>query len=425
MSKQQRSYLGLRGGGLNLAQLFLVVAPAFVLFGYNQACPGGLLSLEDWTHTFPQIATTGPNGSPGKSTLQGFVVAIFALGALFGALSCSWSADRLGRRKTIFLGAVLTLVGEILQCAAFSLAQFVVGRVVLGAGIGMLSAVVPVWQSECSPAKHRGKHVILDGTFISAGFAITSWVNLGFFQIKTGSVPWRLPLAIPIAFSIVAMAAIFFLPESPRWLVRVNRVEEARRTLSALRDTDVDSSDVKREIDGIELSLEETSNNAASMRDIFTMGEDKLFFRFMLCIVLQFFQQMSGGNLISVYSTVIFQENLQLSSQVARILSGGALTWKLLCCAVAFFTVDRFGRRILIMVSGTGMALCMLCLAVATSFPHDNKSASIASVFFIFLFNFFIVLGFLGANWLYATEVAPIRLRIAMASISTANNWLW
>lgn len=134
---------------------------------------------------------------------------------------------------------------------------------------------------------------------------------------------------------------------------------------------------------------------------------------------------MSGGNLISVYSTIIFQNGLGLDGQTARILSGGTLTWKFLSCFVSYFTIDRFGRRKALIVSGTGMATCMLGLAVATSFPTSNYAAQIVSVLFIFLFNFFIPIGFLGANFLYCTEVAPLRLRVAMSSISTANHWLW
>lgn len=114
-----------------------------------------------------------------------------------------------------------------------------------------------------------------------------------------------------------------------------------------------------------------------------------------------------------------------MNSETSRILSGGALTWKFLSCFVAFFTIDRFGRRKLFMFSGAGMASCMLALAVASSFPKDNRSAQIASAFFVFLFNFFIPIGFLGANFLYCTEVAPTRLRVPMAGISTANHWLW
>jgi MFS family permease len=114
-----------------------------------------------------------------------------------------------------------------------------------------------------------------------------------------------------------------------------------------------------------------------------------------------------------------------MDSETSRALSGGALTWKFLSCFVAFFTIDRFGRRKLFMFSGAGMALCMLALAVASSFPKSNKAAQIVSALFVFLFNFFIPIGFLGANFLYCTEVAPTRLRVPMAGISTANHWLW
>jgi len=140
----------MKGKALQTAQLLLVVLPAFVLFGYNQSGIGGLLSLEDWNAKFPLIDVKHATGSEKdtKSTIQGTVVATFTLGALLGALSCSKLGDILGRRKTIFIGAIFTLIGEILECTSFHIAQFIVGRTILGYGIGMLSATVPVWQSE-------------------------------------------------------------------------------------------------------------------------------------------------------------------------------------------------------------------------------------------------------------------------------------
>ncbi|KAH9863019.1 hypothetical protein IAQ61_009294 [Plenodomus lingam] len=417
----------MQGKTLQIAQLLLVVLPAFVLFGYNQSGVGGLLSLRDWNDHFPSINTIDATGAEksAKSTKQGAVVATFTIGALFGALSCSWIGDILGRRKVIFGAAVLTLVGEILQCTSFQLAQFVVGRFILGWGVGALSATVPVWQSECSSSANRGKHVVLDGCFISLGYLLEAWINLGFFEQDNKPLQWRIPLAIPTLISLIPMAAVFSIPESPRWLVRKGRVEEARASLSAFKGVPMDDANVDTEISGIELALEETGRSAAKMSDIFTMGKDKLFYRFSLCIFLQFLQQMCGSNLISTYSTIIFQQGLGMSSETSRILSGGALTWKFLSCFVAFFTIDRFGRRKLFMFSGAGMASCMLALAVSSSFPTANHSAQIASALFVFLFNFFIPIGFLGANFLYCTEVAPTRLRVPMAGISTANHWLW
>jgi len=418
--------MGIQGKTMPTAQLLLVVLPAFVLFGYNQSGVGGLLSLPDWNAHFPTIDTVDAHGAEKshKSTVQGAVVATFTIGALLGALSCSWVGDVLGRRKVIFGAAVMTLVGEVLQCSSFHLAQFVVGRFILGGGVGALSATVPVWQAECSSSAHRGKHVVLDGCFISLGYLLEAWINLGFFEQHNKPLQWRLPLAIPTLISLVPLAAVFSIPESPRWLVNKGRVEEARASLCAFKGLPLDDATVGAEIHGIELALEETGRSAAKMSDIFTMGKDRLFYRFSLCIFLQFLQQMCGSNLISTYSTIIFQQGLGMSSEMSRILSGGALTWKFLSCFVAFFTIDRFGRRKLFMFSGMGMASCMLALAVASSYPKDNRPAQIGSALFVFLFNFFIPIGFLGANFLYCTEVAPTRLRVPMAGISTANHWV-
>lgn len=114
-----------------------------------------------------------------------------------------------------------------------------------------------------------------------------------------------------------------------------------------------------------------------------------------------------------------------MNSQEARALTGGALTWKFLSSFIAFFTIDRLGRRAVFMISGAGMSCCMVALAVATSFSTEDRAAQIAAGVFIYLFNTFVPIGFLGANFLYCTEVAPIRLRMRMSSISTANHWLW
>ena len=159
----------LRGHKLSVAQIALIVAPSFILFGYNQAGVGGLLSLPNWTKTFPEIDTTNTKGKvkSHNATIQGVVVATFVLGALTGALSCMHIGNILGRRKNIFLGATLTLIGEILCSSSFGLAQFIVGRTIIGLGIGILSATVPVWQAECSSAANRGKHVVLDGLFMT------------------------------------------------------------------------------------------------------------------------------------------------------------------------------------------------------------------------------------------------------------------
>ncbi|PYH98708.1 sugar transporter [Aspergillus ellipticus CBS 707.79] len=416
----------MQGQALRYAQIFLVACPAFILFGYNQSGVGGLDDFPSWVKVFPEIDTIHTTGvqKSHNATVQGAVVASYTIGALFGSLICMIIGDILGRRRTIFSGATIALIGQALECTAYSLAQFVVGRVVLGFGVGMLSATVPVWQSECAPAAQRGRNVVLTGMFIAFGFALTQWVNFGFYQIEYSAAAWRGSLAIPALFSFVIMGSIFFLPESPRWLVMKNRSDLAQSTLAALRGQGMDSLEIVAELRAYEISLEESSNNDLKLRDIFTMGEEKLFYRFLLCFTLQFFQQMSGGTLISVYIPMIFETDLGLGASLSKILAACALTWKFLSCFVGFAIIDRMGRRTAFMVSGGGMALCMVALAVSNSFSN-NHTASIISALFIFIYNFFLPIGFLGANFLYPAEVAPARLRVAMQAVSIANQWLW
>lgn len=411
----------------HLWQTTFVVFPCFFLFGYNQVVVGALVSFDAFTKLFPDIDTVHATGAleSHRSLIQGVYVSSFTLGCAVGALSCSFIGDRLGRRKTICIGAVLTLVGEALSCTSFDLPQLFIGRILTGMGVGIFSSMVPVWQSESSQAVNRGRHVVVDGIFISSGYAVCYWINFGFSRIQEHDVSWRVPLAIPGAFSIILCSSIFFFPESPRWLVKVGRVEEATSELARIKRVDRDADEITSEITAIEVSLESTTSKASSFGDIFTMKDGKLFYRLMLCIGLQFWLQMTGAQVISTYSTTIFQQNLNLSDAGTRILAACAMTWKFLASFISLFTIDRFGRRVLFLICGTGLTICMACMAITSSFSGSNKGAAIASSFFIFLFNFFYPFGLLGPIYLYCTEVAPSRLRVIITSISTTNNWLW
>lgn len=293
-----------------MAQVILVVAPAFIIFGYNQAGAGPLASLQSWVKVFPQIDAVNTHGAvkAKNSTGKGAVIAAFQIGALIGALSCTFISERLGRRKAIFCGAILTIIGQLLQTSAFSLVQFTVGRIILSMGVGQFSVAVPVWQSECSAAKNRGQHVIADGIFMCLGYALCNWIDFGFSRLPhqtTGQ--WRRPLAISFFPSLVILASVFVMPEPPRWLVRANQVEEASASLAAYKGVAPDDEAIKAEIAGIELSLEATTKSKGAIREMFSKNDDeRLLYRFGLCILLQFFQQMCGGNLISVYASTIF-----------------------------------------------------------------------------------------------------------------------
>ncbi|GAD98078.1 hypothetical protein PVAR5_6766 [Paecilomyces variotii No. 5] len=413
---------------LSYAQILLITAPSFILYGYNQAGLSALLTLPDVVSLFPEIDTIHTSGADKahKSTIQGLVNGCLQLGALTGALSCSVFGDRFGRRRTIFLGGLLSGIGHILQCTAFYLPQFIIGRFILGLGVGQVNVIVPVWQAECSSASRRGRQVITAGIFICVGFALTSWINFGFTFVSSLPLQWRIPLAIPTACSIIICFSIFSLPESPRWLVQKSRVIEATETLAWLNGIDSNNEFILNEISRIESALATSAATRISLREIFRgKDEGRYALRFGLCLLIQTLQQLVGGGVVSNYTTIIFENNLHLTGRIPSIVAAGSLTWKFICSFMAYAAVDRFGRRMIFLISGTGMSLCMIVMAISTSFPASNHQASIVAAVFIFVFNFCYPIGFLGGNFLYCTEVAPPQLRAVMSSVSTANHWMW
>ncbi|KAL9054988.1 MAG: hypothetical protein Q9162_003843 [Coniocarpon cinnabarinum] len=417
------SYLfGLRGKSLEWGLVWAVIFPAYTLFGWNNGIAGSLLDLESWVATFPRIDTLNTSGSQKQTNaqIQGTVVAMYTLGAFFGSLSCIFISDPLGRRKTMAVGISVMIVGVILQTASYSLAQLIVGRLVTGLGFGALSATAPNWQSECSTAEHRGSAVIVESLFISLGLALQAWVSFG-VGFAEGSVTWRFPLSMSIFWGILVLAALRFVPESPRWLVKKGRISDARDVLAAITDADQHSEEVTFAVAEIEETLRVSGEGKFS--DIFKMGELRMFNRVCLASFAGFSQQMCGINAIAYFQTSIFQQYLHFEPIDARILAASVFTWQTLCSPIGILTVDRFGRRKLMLFSALGMGCCMAIVAGASS-ATGNRSAVAAAGAFIFLFSTFFPVGFLGLSFLYASEISPLNVRVYITSVSTGTVWM-
>jgi sugar porter (SP) family MFS transporter len=350
------------------------------------------------------------------------VIALYTIGGMFGSLSCIMLGDILGRRRAIFLSSGVSIIGAVLMASSFSLIQFIIARLILGLGTGGYVATVPVWQSELSQPKHRGAHVVTDGLFIGAGITLSLWIDFGCYFIEGDSVAWRFPLAFQIVLSLLVMAFLFTLPESPRWLVKTDQVEKARHILAALSDVDADSAVVTNDIEGIQVSL--ALSGSGSWGDMFRMTEQRLFHRTMLAVGVQMFQQICGINLITFYATTIFQQYLGMDSTKSRILAASMSLMQILGGFLAFFTIDRFGRRNLMLVSSIMMAISLAILA-GTTVDVANDRALVAGVIFLFVFNFIFTVGYAGLTFLYATEVAPLQLRAAISGVSTAAVWIF
>jgi sugar porter (SP) family MFS transporter len=346
---------------------------------------------------------------------------MYTLGCFFGALNCIWIGDKLGRKKMIMVGAFINIIGAILQSTSFSLAQLIIGRLVSGFGFGALTATAPNWQSECSRANHRGSVVLLEGLFISLGLAIAAWINYGMSH-TTGGVTFRFPLALSALWSILVIAMVPNMPESPRWLIKHDRVAEAREVLAALADLPENSQQIDSDVSEIEESLLITGKG--NFKDIFRPSEQRLFHRACLAAAGQMFQQMSGINALAFYQNTIFEQDLGLSSEISRILGACVFTFQTLCSPIGVLTVDRLGRRKLMMFAAFGMGSCMAIVA-GTSSQSQNTSCVIVAAVFIFMFSFFFPTGFLGLTFLYASEISPLSVRVPITSISTGSAWLF
>ena len=296
-------FLGLRGSRLNWVALIGVTMPAIMTFGYHTSLLGGVLTLNSFDRQFPEIDVTDVHADPEvirrKSTIQGTVVGLFAVGGLFGALFCIGLGDIFGRRRVIMVASMVQLVGAVLMSSAFDFAQLVVSRVIVGLGTGGLLATVPIWQSEISTAGNRGSHVATTGAFAGVGATLTLFVDLG-MSFAPGSIAWRLPFAFPILLLLSVMGFIALLPESPRWLLRQGRAAEAREILAALEDVSTNSPKVQTEIEEVQLSLTLVGNG--SLSQIFRTGPQRVFHRTMLSIVTMIFVQLTGVAVITFYS---------------------------------------------------------------------------------------------------------------------------
>ncbi|KAG7421215.1 Sugar transporter STL1 [Fusarium oxysporum f. sp. rapae] len=377
----------------------LTVSASIYRFGYNNSIAGGFLSLPSWVETFPVLDTVHTKGATKNhnSTLQ------------------------VGRKKTIIFGAAINTIGAALQASSYSLPQLVVGRLVSGYGFGHITATAPNWQAECSGAAHRGAAVMLEGLFISLDLAIGGWTNLG-MSFHHGSVTFRFPMAISGVFSVIIILTTPLLPESPRWLTKKGRVDRAREVLADLTETDANSVEVREAIREIETSL--ALAGEAKLKDIFTNGPLRLFHRMCLACAAQCFQQMSGINALAFYQAKIFEDYLKQTPRAAKIIAASVFTWQTICSPIGVLTVDRFGRRKLMMVSSLGMGVCMAVVAGGSSQPGNATSVGVAAAF-IFLFSLFFPTGFLGLTFLYAAEISPLSHRVPITAISTAIAWLF
>jgi hypothetical protein len=220
-------------------------------------------------------------------------------------------------------------------------------------------------------------------------------------------------------FAFIIMAFVLQLPESPRWLILKGKEDEARSVLGALSDLPPDDRYIAMEFTAIKDTVLEMQQGG--FKDLFTMDEDRHLHRVVLAYVNQVFQQISGINLITYYAAAIYENEIGLTPFISRILAACNGTEYFLASWIAVFIVEKVGRRKLMLFGAAGQSASMIILAVMTKI--GGTAPGIVAAAFLFMFNTFFAVGWLGMTWLYPAEIVPLRIRAPSNALSTSANW--
>lgn len=202
--------------------------------------------------------------------MTGLVTGMYDIGCAIGAVAAFVWGENLGRKKSIILANVIVIVGAAIQTACYSYAQMAVARVIAGVGVGLSTVSVPILQSETLPSHNRGALLVVQSALIIIGVAIASWLCFATLYANS-SLQWRFPIACQIVFSMLVLCCCPFLPETPRWLAKHGRDDEARHTITRLLNKSEDDPEVKGQLNEIlETIAAESGDGEPTWSEVFS-----------------------------------------------------------------------------------------------------------------------------------------------------------
>ncbi|KID76213.1 Sugar transporter STL1 [Metarhizium brunneum] len=421
----------------------VVAGISIFFFGYDQGLMGGvnttrnyaeLMGFGHWDEQQQLVVVDKP-------LLQGGIVAVYYLpGTLAGCLLGGWLGDKYGRITTIGLACLWCVFAAALQSAAQNANWMFCARVLNGIGTGILNAITPVWATETAAHTSRGQFVAFEFTLNIFGVVVAYWLEFGTSKYKdpNSSFIWRFPVAFQIVPLILLFIIIWFMPESPRWLVKVGREDEARFILQRLRGSEGEEGEQAeaelQDIINIRNLEEETSNQQGYLHMLFGIGSGKLHTgrRVQLVIWLQILQEWIGIAGITIYGPQIFTI-AGISASDRLWVSGVNNITYMFATLICVFTLDRIGRRWTLYWGSVGQGICMFVaggLARATINADDSNRAQIggAATFFVFLYTAIFGATWLTVPWLYPAEIFPLQVRAkgnawGVVGWSIGNGW--
>ncbi|KAK2641813.1 hypothetical protein Ddye_023576 [Dipteronia dyeriana] len=380
------------------------------LFGYDTGViSGALLYIKDDFEAVKQ-----------SSFLQETIVSMALVGAIIGAASGGWINDAYGRKKATLLADVVFTAGSIVMAAAPDPYVLILGRLLVGVGVGIASMTAPVYIAEASPSEVRGGLVGTNVLMITGGQFISYLVNLAFTEVP-GTWRWMLGVSgVPAVFQFVCM---LFMPESPRWLFMKSDKDKAIAVLANIYDL----ARLEDEIDHLYAAEEEERQKKNTVRywDVFKSKEVRL--AFLAGGGLQAFQQFTGINTVMYYSPTIVQMAGFHSNQLALLISLAVAATNAAGSIVGIYCIDHFGRKKLALSSLSGVIVSLLILAGAffgQSYGSSNSLYGLLAVIGLALYIAFFSPGMGPVPWTVNSEIYPEQYRGVCGGMSATVNWI-
>ncbi|MEH6975431.1 MULTISPECIES: sugar porter family MFS transporter [Bacillus] len=388
--------------------IYFFGAFAGILFGYDIGVMTGALPFlqHDWN-------------LQDNAGVIGWITSSVMLGAIFGGALAGQLSDRLGRRKMILISAIIFVVGSILSGIAphNGILFLIVSRVLLGLTVGAASALVPAYMSEMAPARLLGRLSGINQTMICSGMLLSYIVD---FLLKDlpETMAWRLMLGLAAVPALILYVGMLKLPESPRFLIKNNKLDEARKVLSYIR---ANKEEIDSEITQIqETAREETmANQKASWA---TLLSNKYRFLLIAGVGVAAFQQFQGANAIFYYIPLIVEKatgNAASSALMWPIIQGVILV---LGSLIFLMIADKFNRRTLLTVGGTIMGLSFILPAILNILiPNADPMMMV-----VFLSIYVALYSFTWAplTWVIVGEIFPLAIRGRASGLASSFNWI-
>ncbi|KAA8515382.1 hypothetical protein F0562_019007 [Nyssa sinensis] len=409
----------------------IVAAMGGLIFGYDLGISGGVTAMDSFLKKFfpsvyrKQKADTSTNQycTYDSQTLTMFTSSLY-LAALLSSLVASIVTRKLGRKLSMLFGGILFCAGAFINGFAQAVWMLIVGRVLLGFGIGFANQSVPLYLSEMAPYKFRGALNIGFQLSITVGILVANVLNYFFAKIK-GGWGWRLSLGGAVVPALIITIGSLVLTETPNSMIERGKHEEAKAKLIRIRGVD----NVEEEFNDLVAASEESKKVEHPWRNLL---QRKYRPQLTMAILIPFFQQLTGINVIMFYAPVLFK-TIGFGGDAAlmsAVITGGV---NVIATLVSIYGVDKWGRRFLFLEGGIQMLLCQIAvtICIANKFGVDGnpgdlpKWYAIVVVFFICVY----VAGFAWSwgplGWLVPSEIFPLEIRSAAQSINVSVNMIF